>query len=198
MSRPEDNLHLWKLLAEENGCFDAPYAFANDQTRFLFFRNELSSLHYSPREDYACTVAMMSGLPGTGKDTWLARHRRGWPVVSLDGLRDELDIDPTEDQGTVIQAAREQCREHLRAKRNFAFNATNTMRSTRKRWIDLFADYKARVEIVYLEPPLKQLQAQNRQRKEPMPQLVIDRLLGKLEPPTWAEAHSVTLVSGPY
>ena len=56
--RPEDNLHLWKLAAEESNCFDRPYAFANDQARFLFYRQALSSLHYTPREDYRCTVTL--------------------------------------------------------------------------------------------------------------------------------------------
>ena len=41
MSRPEENLHLWKLVAEERSCFHAPYAFANDQARFLFYRDQL-------------------------------------------------------------------------------------------------------------------------------------------------------------
>ena len=31
MSRPEENLHLWKLVAEERNCFTGPYAFANTQ-----------------------------------------------------------------------------------------------------------------------------------------------------------------------
>ncbi|CAN5173302.1 hypothetical protein BH11PLA2_BH11PLA2_48960 [soil metagenome] len=56
MNRPEDNLHLWKLMADENDCFDQPYAFAYEQARFLFYRGELSSLHYTPREDYSCNV----------------------------------------------------------------------------------------------------------------------------------------------
>jgi hypothetical protein len=48
MSRPEENLHLWKILAEELGCFDRAYAFPNDHARFLFYRNQLGSLHYVP------------------------------------------------------------------------------------------------------------------------------------------------------
>jgi predicted kinase len=32
--------------------------------------------------------------------------------------------------------------------RSFAFNATNLLRQTRRRWIDLFADYEARIEVV--------------------------------------------------
>jgi len=96
----------------------------------------------------------MSGLPGAGKDRWLAQHRPGLPVVSLDDLRATHDVEPTDDQGAIVQLAREGCREYLRAGRDFAFNATNTVRQTRKRWTDLFADYGARVESVYLEPPL--------------------------------------------
>jgi putative nucleotidyltransferase with HDIG domain len=194
MSRPEDNLHLWKLLCEEHRCFESRYAFANDQARFLFFRGELSSLFYTPHEDYRCTVTMMAGLPGAGKDTWLSIHRPGTPVVSLDAVRSELEIDATENQGEVIQEAREQCREHLRARRDFAFNATNTTQLTRRRWIDLFADYGARVEVVYIEPPLATISEQNRQRVEPVPTTVINRLTEKLEPPSIKEAHGLKLL----
>lgn len=196
MNRPEENLHLWKLVAEECGCYGRPYAFANDHARFLFFRDELSSLSYAPHEAFRCTVTLMSGLPGAGKDTWLARHRPALPVVSLDAIRDDLDVDPTDNQGEVIQAAREKCREHLRAGRDFAFNATNVTRQTRSRWLSLFADYHARVEIVYLEPPLRVVLARNRQRTHPVPENVIHRLEEKLEPPTLTEAYAVTIDQG--
>jgi putative nucleotidyltransferase with HDIG domain len=194
MSRPEENIHLWKMVAEENGCFDQPYPFANDHARFLFYRNALSSLHYTPHEDYRCTVTLMSGLPGSGKDTWLARNRSDLPVVSLDDIRADFDVDATENQGEVIQAARESCRKYLRAGQDYAFNATNTMRQTRKRWIDLFADYQARIELIYLEPPLAVLFGRNECRPKPVPAKVIRRLVEKLEIPTCGEAHSVTLV----
>jgi predicted kinase len=195
MTRPEETLHLWKMVAEENGCFDQPYAFANDQARFLFYRDALSSLHYTPCEDYRCTVTLMSGLPGSGKDRWLAQHRSQLPVVSLDDLRIGHDVEATANQGEIIQLAREACRQHLRAGQDFAFNATNTMRPTRKRWIDLFADYGARIELIYLEPPLPRIFQQNDNRHQPVPRRVIQRLMDKLEPPTWAETHSLTLVS---
>jgi AAA domain len=154
MSRPEEDLQFWRLVAEENDCFDRPYPFANDQARFLFYRQKEPNLHYVPFEDYRCTVTMMSGLPGSGKDTWLATNRLDLPVVSLDVVRGELEIDPTDDQGEVVQVGRERCREFLRSGRSFAFNATNLLKLTRQRWIDLFADYNARIEIVYVEPSL--------------------------------------------
>jgi predicted kinase len=192
MTRPEENLHLWKLAAEEHNCFLTPYAFANDQARFLFYRSQLSSLHYIPHMDYRCTVTLMSGLPGAGKDTWLARHRSKLPVVALDAIRDELDVEATDNQGEVIQAARERCREHLRAGENFAFNGTNITRQMRQRWIDLFTDYGARIEIVYVEPPIGTILAQNKHRSNPVPEKVILRLLEKLEPPTVTECHALT------
>lgn len=192
MDRPEENLHLWKLVAEEHGCFDRPYAFANDHARFLFYRNKLSNLRFAPHEKFRCMVTLMSGLPGAGKDTWLARQRPTLPVVALDAIRGELDVGPTENQGQVIQAAREQCREHLRASRSFAFNATNITSQTRQRWIDLFSDYGARIEIVYLEPPVATMLAQNKRRTNPVPERVVLRLLEKLEPPTATECHSLT------
>lgn len=195
--RPEDALHFWKEVAEESGCFDRPYPFANDHARFLFFRAKEPNLHYVPFEDFRGTVTMMSGLPGAGKDTWLATHRPELPVVSLDEVRGELDLEPTEDQGPVIQAARERCREHLRAGRSFAFNATNLLRQTRRRWIDLFADYGARIEIVYVEPPLSTILAQNKRRDRPVPERVIRSLAGKCEPPTPAEAHGLLMREGP-
>ena len=144
MSRPEENIQLWRMVAEENECFDKPFVFANDHARFLFYRNALSSLHYTPREDYRCTVTLMSGLPGSGKDTWLGGASPNLPVVSLDKLRAELEVEATENQREVIQAAREGCRECTLRQGFRFFNATNTMRQTRKRWIDLFADYAAR------------------------------------------------------
>jgi predicted kinase len=196
MTRPEENLHYWKLMAEESGCYDQPYRFANDQARFQFFRLREPNLHYVPHENFVCTVTMLSGLPGSGKDTWLSRNRIDLPVVSLDDLRGELDIEPTDSQGEVVQLARERCREYLRAGVSFAFNATNLLKQTRKRWIDLFADYNARVELVYVEPPFDRLLRQNKHRNKSVPENVVRKLAEKCEPPTWTEAHSLIMSDG--
>lgn len=63
----------------------------------------------------------------------------------------------------------------------------------RGRWIDLLADYGARIEIAFVEPPLPVLKAQNKRRPSPVPEVVIDRLVQKLEPPTIIECHGLTL-----
>ena len=101
----------------------------------------------------AALVTLMSGLPGSGKDTWLTQQRPELPVVSLDDLRGVLDVEPRTIRARSSSSPASDAGA-LRAGRHFAFNATNTMRQTRKRWIDLFAGYGARIELVYIEPPL--------------------------------------------
>lgn len=194
MSRPEENLHYWKLLAEDVGCFLAPYPFQSEHARFVYFRQRTPDLHYVPHEDHRCTVTLMAGLPGSGKDSWLAKHRPQLPIVSLDQLRDELDVEPTDNQGTVAQVARERCRELLRDRVSFAFNATNTMRQTRARWLDLFAGYDARIEIVYLEPAFETILSQNKGREKRVPEQVIRQLADRCEPPTWLECHNLMVI----
>jgi putative nucleotidyltransferase with HDIG domain len=193
MTRPEENLHFWKLMAEESGCYNQPYPFATDHARFTYFRQPEPNLHYVPHEHFSCSVTLMAGLPGSGKDTWLSRNRNNLPVVSLDEIRGELGVDPTDDQGRVAQAAQERCRELLRSGTSFAFNATNTLRQTRGRWIDLFADYNARIDFVYLEPPFELLLRRNNARSNPVPETVIHKLAEKCEPPTWIECHTLTM-----
>jgi putative nucleotidyltransferase with HDIG domain len=195
-NRTEDLLNLWHTTAADNQCLDAGYPFANDHARFLFYQDKLTSLHYVPREDHRCTVTLMAGIPASGKDTWLATHRPGLPTVSLDNLREEMDVTAAGNQGAVIQAAKERCRVHLRAGQDFAFNATNTTQSIRRRWLGLFAGYDARIEIIYLEPPLKLILQRNAKRPDPVPDRVIRNLLDKVEPPTLAEAHHCSILTG--
>lgn len=101
-----------------------------------------------------------------------------------------------DNQGNVVQLARERCREFLRAKTPFAFNATNILKQTRQRWIDLLADYNAQIEMVYIEPPFERLLRQNKGRKNPVPEKVVRKLAAKCEPPTRPECHTLLLVDG--
>jgi predicted kinase len=139
-------------------------------------------------------VILMAGLPGAGKDHWIATQAPDWPVISLDALRREMKISPTDKQGAVIARARELAREHLRRKQSFIWNATNISRQMRERSLSLCAAYNARVRIVYIEAPADRLFAQNAERKHSVPAAVIARLLEKWQPPDLTEAHQIEWV----
>lgn len=189
-----DNCWLFGELCRELNLDRAPFQFPDDHTRFVYFRDAKRSPRVAVHDDRRLTVTVMSGLPGAGKDTFV-RTLPSQPVVSLDALRDELDIDPAATQGVVIQAARERAREYLRAERDFIWNATNVSRLLRKQVVDFLAGYGARVHIVHLEAPPDRLRSQNRERREPVPQNVIDRLVGKWSVPDLTEAHRLTWVA---
>ena len=116
----------------------------------------------------------------------------------LDDIRRAHRIDPADKKaaGRVIQLGKEQARQYLRDQQDFVFNATNLTRELRGKWTQLFADYRARIRITYLEVPWQQLLRQNKQREHSVPETVIRRLLGKLEIPFYDEAHEVEYCIG--
>jgi predicted kinase len=189
-----DNVSLFAEFCREEGCLCSPRAFASDHARFLYFRSPQRHPDAPAHDDFRAEVVMTSGLPGAGKDTWVRNNLPGWPMVSLDAVRGELDVDPKDDQGQVINRAREQARGLLREGRSFVWNATNLSRQVRGQCIQLLADYHARIRIVYVEAPEERLCGQNRQRPAPVPLAVLERLLDRWEVPDGTEAHRVDWV----
>lgn len=57
------------------------------------------------------------------------------------------------------------------------------MGTSQGRWLDLFADYDARIEIVYLEPKFDTLLRQNQTRESSVPDSVIRKLAEKCDLP---------------
>jgi len=188
-----DAVSLWRDIALENDCWRHPLPGANAEAKLLAFDGK-DIRFYKPQEPNRGRMIMMSGLPGTGKDTWLHEHFPEMPVVSLDALRESMDVDPDDAQGSVVDAAKELARQHLRQGTAFSFNATNVTRETRARWIRLARDYDFQVAVVYIEPPLAAILEQNMRRPSPVPESVIMKLLAKLEAPSGNEAHEVTLL----
>ncbi len=193
LQRLLDNIALYVEQCRQEGVWSGPYPFESDHARFLYFQRASAAPEYVPYEDFACEVIMMSGIPGVGKDHWIEENGEGWPVISLDGLREEMDIDPSDNQGAIVNRARELAREHLRAKRSFIWNATNLSRQLRGQSIQLFQSYHARIRIVYLEVTPERQREQNRQRAKAVPQKVIDKLLRRWEMPDLTEAHELIL-----
>ncbi len=194
-ARLHENIALFVAVCEEQDCLKSPRAFPSDHTRFVYFRQQGRNPDIEAYDDTRGEAVLMSGLPGAGKDTWVRTHCEGWPVISLDALRQKLGVKPTQTQGAVISAAREQAREHLRVGQRFVWNATNISRSLRSRLIDIFSGYNAQIRIVHIDTPAATLYRQNKQREAIVPPHVIDGMVRKWEVPDLTEAHRVQWVA---
>jgi len=115
-------------------------------------------------------------------------------VISLDELRREMKIAPTDNQGPVVARARESAREYLRRKQSFIWNATNISRHLREHCISLCAAYNARVRLIYVETGAAALTERNLSRERGVPPEVINRLLARWEPPDLTEARQVEVI----
>lgn len=196
LQRVLDNIALFEDYCREQGCWDGAREFPSPLARYEYFAREDRAIEYPAYDATVTEAVVMSGMPGAGKDTWIRKNLPDWPVVSLDGLREEMGVAPTENQGAVIQAAKERAREYLRKRQRFVWNATNLSRQLRQQTVQLLAGYGARVKIVYVEAPASTLFAQNRGRERVVPEAVMERLLGKWEVPDVSEAHEVEYCVG--
>jgi predicted kinase len=186
-----ERIEFFREFAQENHCFDQPRLFPSPHSRFVYFQKEDGNPDYEAYDDTCFQVVLMSGLPGAGKDTWIQTHLPDWQIISLDELRKTMDIDPDEEQGAVVNAAKTLAKEYLRNGQSFVWNATNLSRQLRAVLIRLFASYKASVRIVYLEAPWSDLLSRNRSRIAKVPEPVLSRMKRRLDVPEITEAHYV-------
>jgi predicted kinase len=186
-----EHVVLFEEYCREQGCLNSPRTFRSPHSRFEYFRAEKRDPNYLAHEDFRCEATLISGLPGSGKDAWIARWMPGRPVVSLDAIREELGEAPTGRQGSVVSSARAKARELLRQRTDFVWNATNLSREIRGQLIDLFADYHAHVRIVYVEASRASLHRQNQGRNAAVPQEAIRDMMDRWEVPTPEEGDAV-------
>lgn len=188
------NIELFGLFAEEHGALAEPLRFASDHARFRYFRDPRRDPASDVYDDTRCQVVLMCGLPGAGKNHWIAANVPELPVISMDEIRAARKIAPTDDQGAVRQEALERARSYLRQGESFVWNATNLDAQRRGQLIRLFDDYKARVRIVYVEASAARLRAQNRSREAVVPEKVIQSMMRMWQVPDATEAHRVDYV----
>lgn len=186
-----DQIALCEELAREEGCLDGCYPFKTDVVRRAYLSGQDVWREQDLYDETWGEIILMSGLPGTGKDTWIGRHCPTLPMVSLDNIRREQRISPKAEQGFVANLAREQAKEYLRRHQPFVWNATNITTQMRESLINLFETYKARVRIVYLETSWSNQRERNGQREHAVPNDVLENMLGKLVLPEAHEARTV-------
>ena len=186
-----EKIALCRQEAQRVGCLLGPGKFADDYTQRAYFKDRNVWREQAIFNDTWGEVILLSGLPGTGKDTWIREHGMQLPIVSLDDLRRTMGVSPTEEQGRVAQAAKEQARVYLRARQPFIWNATNLTEAMRSKLIGMFEDYGAAVRSVYLETGWQENLRRNAERANAVPERAIENMLGKLVPPQRWEAQHV-------
>ncbi len=191
-----DDIEVVFMLADELGIMDKSYSFPDTATKHAYLSGKNIARDYALYDDTWKEVILLAGLPGTGKDTWIRANYPDLPVISLDEIRREMHILPTdkEAQGRVISRAKEMSKSLLRANKSFIWNATNVTSQVRGNQIDLFEKYSAHTHIVFLETALATELERNKSRKEAVPEKVIFELISKTEPPAAYEGHTVEWV----
>lgn len=185
-----EKVQLTEELAKENGCYTSAITFASDVTRRAWFSGKNVHPSQPLYDDTWGEVVLMSGLPGTGKDTWIRDHC-DMPMISLDAIRQEWKYDASQNQTPIVREARERAKVLLRKKQPFVWNATNLTEMVRSEQISLFESYGASVRIVCLETDWKTNQERNRNRRDAVPEEKLEKMLSILEPPQSWEARKV-------
>ena len=172
-------------------CYEKPFQFKNVYTQVKYFNSDTIWYNQDLYDSTWGEIILICGLPGTGKDTYIKENFPNYAVISLDKIRRELKVKPTDNQGETINIAKEKAKEYLRNKQVFIWNATNITDLVRESQIKLFHDYNAKVRIIFLETSWESNMKRNENRKEYVDILAIEKMLRKLRMPLDNEAEYV-------
>ncbi|KVP48707.1 AAA family ATPase [Burkholderia ubonensis] len=186
-----DDIELFRELAREEGCYGRPRAFADAHTALSYFRGADVHPDYPLFQPPGSKVIVMSGLPASGKNTWVAQHYPDLPVVSFDDARDALGLRHGQNEGRVAHRAIDSAKALLRDGRPFVWNATNLSALMRKKTLDLLFAYHAEVTLVYLEQPRATLLRRNARRDTSLSNRALEGMLLRWDLPLPTEAHAV-------
>ena len=180
-------------LCKDNKCFGVDRKFKSKLGRRYFFKKEEAHPDYEPFDEKKFTAYIMSAIPGSGKDTYIKNNLFDIPVVSIDELRRSKKVKRGDKkaEGHVYQEIKEMCKVYMRAKKDFVFNATNITKDMRGKSIKEFEEYGAKVEIIYIEVPYKQLLSQNHNRDHKVPEDALNSMINALEVPDVTECYDV-------
>ena len=186
-----DNVELFRELAREEQCYGQPRAYVNAHARLEYARHAKGHPDYPLYAPQGSKVVLMSGLPASGKNTWVARAYPTLPVVSFDDAKARLKLRHGENDGAAAHFTVERAKELLRAKAPFVWNATNINPELRDKALDLLYRYDAEVKIIYLEASFKELRRRNAARDTTLNQASLERMLHRWDVPVPSEAHEV-------
>lgn len=186
-----DNIELFRELAREENCYMSPRSFADSHTALRYFRGDVIHPDYPMFQEPGSKVILMSGLPASGKNTWVSQNYPNLPVVSFDDAREELGLRHGKNEGMVAHQAIDKAKELLRSHAPFVWNATHLTDQMRGKSLNLLFSYNAEVTIVHMEKPLNVLLDRNNKRDTSLSNQKLESMLIKWEAPLPTEAHNV-------
>lgn len=191
-----DDEHLFNISqmikeAKKLDCFEKCFEFSDSYTKYQYLTKDNIWPYQSLYNTNLGTIILLCGLPGTGKDTFIKENYPDLEVISLDDVRDTLNIDPSENQNEVYEYAKNKAKDLLRNKKEFIWNATNLTNLVRNKQLNLFHNYKFSVKIIFLETSLDENLKRNKNRVKQVPEKVIYKLLSNINIPEAFEAEDV-------
>ncbi len=185
-----ERVEFFKEFCLENDCFEKPYSFLNEHSRFRYF---FTGAQYPADlfDDTKFQVILMSGIAGSGKDTFLKKNKL--PVVSLDAIRVEMKVNHGDKsgQGRVVQKAYELAKKYSAAKQSFVWNSTNLTADMRSKLINKLSVYNPFFKIIYIETSMENIFAR---RGEDIPIRKLEKMIHILDMPLLGEAHEMEYI----
>lgn len=188
-------VQLFEIMAEDNDLLMNPPVFSDDHSRFMFCQ-DVSKWHFGTPvyDDYRGGITILSGIAGSGKNTWVSQNGYGKPVICLDDIRNELN----RRDGAVIQEAILRAKKYMASSTPFIWNSTNLTINERSRLIEMAMNYKTKIEIVAIETPYDEIKKRNKTRPgdEMLPKDVLEYMIDKWQFPNLTESHSFSWIDG--
>lgn len=190
-------LEIFKEECIKYDCWEKPYNFNSSQHKIEYLQKEkpLEYIPYLSENKPVCTI--VCGLPGVGKDYYIKNNIKTEEIISLDSIRQELGLKKYTDskiKGQAIQEAKKRAKIILASKNNFVWNATNITKNMRRDILSLCDTYGYDTKIIYLYTDYKNLLKQNKNRKNIIPENVINKLIRILEPPLEIECNELIYI----
>lgn len=182
-----ERIEFYKEFSIEQECWEQAKAFHNPHSQFKFFHKH-SSYPAVIYDDTTFEIILLSGIPGSGKDTYA--KSKNLPIISLDAIRDELKIKITDKkaQGKVAQEAYKRAKEFAAKKRSFVWNSTNLTNELRTKIINTLSVYNPRFKLIYVETSSANILER---RRATIPVRKLEKMIDMLEIPLPNEVHAI-------
>jgi putative nucleotidyltransferase with HDIG domain len=189
----KETLEMFKDFCEECECYFDQLQFPSINSRFRYFFEYKGNPKLDYYEKFNGTAILMSGVQGSGKSTSAKKTYKNLPIIGLDQMREDMHVDYGDDEGTVAQNTKEECRVLMRDKKDFVFDATNTIKTNRANWIRLFRQYGYKIVIHYVEKDLESTLKNNKARDRVVPEKILLEKFERIDIPTKMECHELIL-----